>query len=448
MNRRILQLALPSIVSNIVVPLLGLMDLTIAGHLGATAFIGAIAVGAMMFNLTYWNFGFLRMGTSGMTAQAFGRGDTAEAFRVLVRAATLGTLLGLAIIALQFPLQWLLLLAIGPSPEVTELARSYFYICVWGAPAMLATMSLSGWFLGMQNSVYPMTVSIFVNILNITASLACVFLLDMGFRGVAVGTLVSQWGGLLLSLFMMARLIRRHGIRLPQSDSDKKSATWMQTLDLPNMGKFFTVNRDIFLRSLCLMLVTLFFTSAGARSGDLTLAVNALIMQLFVLYSYFMDGFAFAGEALAGRYTGERNATELRRCIRGLFLWGTVVMAVFALAYGLAGNEIMALLTDDRNVVQHAADYCWWSVVIPVAGMGAFIWDGVYIGLTATRQMLIALLSATIAFFGLYYGLSLLSPDGFLADPNNILWISFIAYLFTRSAAQSLMAPRLLRQAF
>lgn len=448
MNRRILQLALPSIVSNIVVPLLGLMDLTIAGHLGATAFIGAIAIGAMMFNLTYWNFGFLRMGTSGMTAQAFGRGDTSEAFRVLVRAATLGTLLGLVIIALQFPLQWLLLLAIGPSPEVTELARSYFYICVWGAPAMLATMSLSGWFLGMQNSVYPMTVSIFVNILNITASLACVFLLDMGFRGVAVGTLVSQWGGLLLSLFMMTRLIRRHGIRLPQSDTGSRSSAWMRMLDVADMGKFFTVNRDIFLRSLCLMLVTLFFTSAGARSGDLTLAVNALIMQLFVLYSYFMDGFAFAGEALVGRYTGERNATELRRCIRGLFLWGTVVMTVFALAYGLAGSEIMSLLTDDRAVVQHASGYRWWSVVIPVAGMGAFIWDGVYIGLTATRQMLIALFSATIAFFGLYYGLSLLSPDGFLADPNNILWISFIAYLFTRSAAQSLMAPRLLRQAF
>ena len=448
MNRRILQLALPSIVSNIVVPLLGLMDLTIAGHLGATAFIGAIAIGAMMFNLTYWNFGFLRMGTSGMTAQAFGRGDTSEAFRVLVRAATLGTLLGLVIIALQFPLQWLLLLAIGPSPEVTELARSYFYICVWGAPAMLATMSLSGWFLGMQNSVYPMTVSIFVNILNITASLACVFLLDMGFRGVAVGTLVSQWGGLLLSLFMMTRLIRRHGIRLPQSDTGSRSSAWMRMLDVADMGKFFTVNRDIFLRSLCLMLVTLFFTLAGARSGDLTLAVNALIMQLFVLYSYFMDGFAFAGEALVGRYTGERNATELRRCIRGLFLWGTVVMTVFALAYGLAGNEIMSLLTDDRNVVQHASGYRWWSVVIPIVGMGAFIWDGVYIGLTATRQMLIALFSATIAFFGLYYGLSLLSPDGFLADPNNILWISFIAYLFTRSAAQSLMAPRLLRQAF
>lgn len=448
MNRRILQLALPSIVSNIVVPLLGLMDLTIAGHLGATSFIGAIAVGAMMFNLTYWNFGFLRMGTSGMTAQAFGRGDTSEAFRVLVRAATLGTLLGLVIIALQFPLQWLLLLAIGPSAEVTELARSYFYICVWGAPAMLATMSLSGWFLGMQNSVYPMTVSIFVNILNITASLACVFLLDMGFRGVAVGTLVSQWGGLLLSLFMMTRLIRRHGIRLPQSDTGSRSAAWMRMLDVADMGKFFTVNRDIFLRSLCLMLVTLFFTSAGARSGDLTLAVNALIMQLFVLYSYFMDGFAFAGEALVGRYTGERNDTELRRCIRGLFLWGTVVMTVFALAYGLAGSEIMSLLTDDRAVVQHAAGYRWWSVVIPIVGMGAFIWDGVYIGLTATRQMLIALFSATIAFFGLYYGLSLLSPDGFFADPNNILWISFIAYLFTRSAAQSLMAPRLLRQAF
>ena len=429
MNRRILQLALPSIVSNIVVPLLGLMDLTIAGHLGATAFIGAIAVGAMMFNLTYWNFGFLRMGTSGMTAQAFGRGDTAEAFRVLVRAATLGTLLGLAIIVLQFPLQWLLLLAIGPSPEVTELARSYFYICVWGAPAMLATMSLSGWFLGMQNSVYPMTVSIFVNILNITASLACVFLLDMRFLGIPTGTLIAQWTGFLLNIAFCLRIMRRYSIPLPFH------------LDgiLRDMRKFFSVNSDIFLRSLCMMLVMLFFTAAGARSGKTTLAVNAVIMQMFTLYSYFMDGFAYAGEAIAGKHVGAGNRKGLTDTVKALFLSGSGVMLAFTLLYGLAGNQVMGLITDDADVLHHASHYRLWSAAVPVAGMAAFIWDGIFIGMTASRQMLTTVFLASASFFVLYFGVHQIIPD-----PNNRLWLAFITYLAIRGIIQLLIYRRML----
>lgn len=424
MNKQILRLALPSIVSNIVVPLLGIMDLTIAGHLGATAFIGAVAVGAMMFNFTYWNFGFLRMGTSGMTAQAFGNGDMREAANVLLRSVLLAVAIGVVIVAFQYPLRWLLLWAISPEADVYGLASSYFAVCVWGAPALLATLGMSGWFVGMQNSVYPMAVSIAVNVVNIIVSLVCVFPFGMGFIGIAVGTLVAQWCGFILSAVLVLRVMRQSGI---------KSVRAGRKL-LAGLGRFFRINSDIFLRSLCLMLVTLFFTSAGARSGNLTLAVNALVMQMFVLFSYFIDGFAFAGEALVGRYAGAGDAAKLRECVIRLFAWGCVVMAAFSVAYGACGDLVMRLLTDDAAVVAEAARYRWWAVAIPVAGMAAFVWDGIYIGLTATRRMLASLAVASAVFFATYYGLALF--DTCLA-PNTRLWTAFILYLATRGIVQT-----------
>ncbi len=427
MDRLILRIALPSIVSNIVVPLLGLIDLAIAGHLGATAFIGAVAVGATMFNLTYWNFGFLRMGTSGLTAQAFGAADFAEAFRILLRAIILALIIGTAIILLQYPLKWLLLRAISPGNEVRGLASAYFDICVWGAPALLATLGISGWFIGMQNSFYPMAVSIAVNIVNIAASLIYVFTLGMGFTGIAAGTLIAQWTGFAISLFLLAKTIRANNI--PANIGKKELFS--------RLGKFFRINGDIFLRSVCLMLVTLFFTSAGARSGDLVLAVNALIMQLFMLYSYFMDGFAFAGEALSGRFAGGRDGAALKLSVRRLFLWGCAVMTLFAAAYGAAGSSIMRLLTDNTDVVEAAAQYRWWAAVIPVSGMAAFIWDGIYIGLTATREMLVALLAATGLFFLTYYGLEYVLPQ---TAANYRLWAAFITYLASRGIIQTVIA--------
>ena len=431
MDRQILRIALPSIVSNIIVPLLGLIDLTIAGHLGATAFIGAVSVGATMFNLTYWNFGFLRMGTSGMTAQACGAGDLHEALRILFRSVTLAIAIGAAIIVLQYPIRWILLYAISPGEEVRGYVLTYFGICVWGAPALLSTLAVSGWFLGMQNSFYPMAVSISVNIVNIVASLLCVFVLGMGFAGIAVGTLVAQWAGFAISLILLAKTIRKKGIPVKIDRVGLFS----------RMGRFFRVNGDIFMRSLCLMLVTLFFTSAGARSGDTVLAVNALIMQLFMLYSYFMDGFAFAGEALAGKFAGEGNIKALRRCTTRLFMWGTAVMLLFSAAYGLAGNGIMSLLTDDVSVLTAASPYRWWAAAIPVAGMAAFIWDGIYIGLTATRGMLAALFAATAMFFLCYYGLELILPG---IEPNFRLWTAFIVYLASRGIIQTLISGKVI----
>ena len=433
MHRRIFAIAVPAIVANIVVPLLGLLDLAIAGHIGATAMIGAVAVGATMFNLTYWNFGFLRMGTSDMTAQAFGRNDRMDCASLFVRSSIVATAIGMAIVVLQVPLRELLLWTIEPSSNVRVLVVRYFGICVWGAPALLATMSISGWFVGMQNSVYQMIVSISVNVTNIIASLLLVFVFDAGFVGIAVGTLIAQWVGALLAFALAVRLARRHG--LPQFRVSRDS--------FAGMGRFFKINTHIFLRSLCMMAVMLFFTSAGARSGDTVLAVNALIMQLFVVYSYFMDGIAYAGEALCGRYYGEGNRGMLRASVRGLFVWGAVVMCLFSAVYSLAGGALTRLLTTDATVVAAFYDYRMWAGAIPIAGMAAFVWDGVFIGLTATRQMLVSLAFSSAMFFAAYFGIvACVSTD--IGSANNVLWLAFVVYLASRGIAQTVLYRRII----
>lgn len=415
MNKNILKIAVPAILSNVIVPLLGLVDLTIAGHIGDAVTIGAVSVGATMFSLTYWNFGFLRMGTSGLTAQAYGARDRRQMSVMLFRSVALALLLGIAIVALQSPIRWLLLAAISPSEAVHTHASQYFSIIIWGAPATLATMSLTGWFIGMQNSTYPLAVSMAVNAVNIVCSLCFVFAMRLGFIGIPLGTLAAQWCGFILSAFFAARMMRKETLGYaPRVDEM-----------LRGLGRFFSVNRDIFLRSLCVMAVMLFFTATGARSGNMTLAVNALFMQLYLLYSHFMDGFAYAGEALVGKYAGAADKHSLRRCVSHLFAWGWSLAAIFAFAYGVFNHEVMSLFSDKPEVVAFAAAYRWWIALAPIAGMAAFIWDGVLVGLTATRQMLLSLAGATAVYFTIYF----LFP---LADANDCLWTAFLAYLAVR----------------
>ncbi len=422
MNRRILDIAIPSIITNITVPLLGLIDITIAGHLGRTEYIGAIAVGAMMFNLIYWNFGFLRMGTAGMTAQAYGRGDIGEAATILVRAAALALSIAAAILILQMPLQWIMLSVIDPSPEVTEFVKTYFNICIWGVPAMLLDMGIKGWFIGMQDSRTPMFMSIGVNIANVATSLAAVYLLDMGFAGIPVGTVVAEYAGMAYGLTVIYRRHRSHLL----------ATNLRKSLAFNGMKHFFGINADIFLRSACLMGVNLFFVSVGARSGDITLAVNALIMQLFTLFSYFMDGFAFSGEALAGRYAGAHDKPMLFKCIRHIFWWGAGVATVFTIAYSVGAEQIFGFITDDTAVINEALGYHWWCVAIPAAGMAGFVWDGVYIGLTATREMLYTIAVSCLTYFTLYYSMP-------AALGNDRLWLAFVAYLAMRGISQTLV---------
>ena len=350
-NREILQIALPSIVSNITVPLLGLIDVTIVGHLGAASYIGAIAVGGMLFNIIYWIFGFLRMGTGGMTSQAYGRGDEAEMMRLLTRSTGVGMLIALTLIVLQYPIERTAFSLIETTPEVERLAATYFRICIWGAPAVLGLYSFSGWFIGMQNSRYPMFIAITQNIVNILMSLVLVYGLEMKIEGVAIGTLVAQYAG-----WLMAIGLWMHRYKHLRPYAELRSLT-----DKGAMRRFFQVNRDIFLRTLCLVSVTVFFTSAGAAQGEVILAVNTLLMQLFTLFSYIMDGFAYAGEALTGKYIGANNRPALHQMVKQLFGWGISLSLVFTLLYGLGGEAFLALLTNEVHVIQAADTYFYWG---------------------------------------------------------------------------------------
>ena len=426
-DKQILHIALPAIISNITVPLLGMVDMAIIGHIGDAAYLGAIAVGSMLFNVVYWLFGFLRMGTGGLTSQAFGRQDTSEEKRILLRSLAIAALIGFLFILLQLPVRNLAFRLLGATPQVSHLAARYYAICVWGAPAVLGLYSMTGWFLGMQNTRFPMFISIIQNIVNILCSLLFVFGLKWKIEGVAWGTVIAQYIGFSLALLFYLRGYKfLHSIKVNCQD----------LLDWTALQRFFVVNRDIFLRTLCLVAVTLYFTSVGARQGDLLLAVNALLMQLFTLYSYFMDGFAYAGEAICGRYIGARQRIDFYTTIRHLFIWGGALMILFTVIYALAGNLFITWLTDDIDVQNMATTYMPWVIGIPLAGMAAFLLDGVFIGSTATRSMLISMAVATIIFFSTYHIFST-----YIA--NHALWMAFLLYLITRGALLALYLPQL-----
>ncbi len=419
-DRQILAIALPSIVSNITVPLLGLVDVAIMGHVGDAVYIGAIAVGAMIFNLVYWIFGFLRMGTSGMTSQALGRRDLPEVTLLLARSLAVAMGVALLLLLLREPLLRLMLLLIKPTPDVAPLAARYFHVCVWGAPAMLGLYGLMGWFIGMQNTRAPMLISIMQNVVNIVASLLLVVVGGLKIEGVALGTVIAQWAGFLVGLWLLALRygrLRRHfrpgGVLVRGA-----------------MARFFTVNRDIFLRTLCLVAVNLYFTSAGARQGAVILAVNTLLLQLYLLFSYVMDGFAYAGEAVCGRYYGARNRVAFGDTLRRLFFWGGLMTVAFTAVYAIGGTPFLRLLTTDESVILASAEYFPWAVAIPAAGVLAFIWDGVFVGITATRAMLLSLVVAAAAFFATYLALA-----GLMG--NHALWLAMIVYLFMRGMAET-----------
>ena len=426
-NREILQIALPSIVSNITVPLLGLIDAAIVGHLGAASYIGAIAVGGMLFNIIYWIFGFLRMGTSGMTSQAYGQKDEAETMRILARSMGVGMLIALALIILQYPIERIAFTLMKATPEVERLASLYFRICIWGAPAVLGLYSISGWCIGMQNSRFPMYVAITQNIVNILASLVLVYGFGMKIEGVAIGTLVAQYAGLLMAAWLWTSHFKR---LLPYIQ--------LQTLLAKGaIRRFFQVNRDIFLRTLCLVAVTIYFTSAGAAQGEVILAVNTLLMHFFTFFSYIMDGFAYAGEALVGKHLGANDRPALRQMVHQLFVWGIVLSLVFTLVYGIGGKVFLGLITNEQSVITASSAYFYWVLAIPLAGFAAFLYDGIFIGATATRWMLYAMSIATTAFFLIYYGFR-----GTM--DNHALWLAFITYLALRGIVQGFLGRKIL----
>ena len=430
MNREILRIALPNIVSNITVPLMGIAATAIAGHWGndSAATIGSLAIGVSIFNFIYWNCSFVRMGTSGLTAQAFGAGDFSECTHMLVRAVAVALMLGLLIIIFQYPLGEAALWLMNGS----EMTRAYYYTRIWAVPAGILLFGLNGWYNGMQNAMIPMCTAITVNIIHILVSLWFAFGRDMGIIGIAYGSVVAQWSGVTLSLLLLFIFYRR---RLTRID-------WRRTIDLTALRRFFAVNRDIILRTLCIVAVYTFFTGASARMDDTALlAVNTLLLQLFTLFSYMNDGFAYAAEALTGRFIGARNEGALRDCLKRCLLWGTAVSLLFVGIYVGWWHELVGIFVDrdaadaDR-IVFLAGEYIGWIIAIPLASAMPFIMDGIMVGATHSRIMRNSMFWSTVAYFAIFYTL-------YGVIGNNALWLAFTLYMFLRGVLQYFMTDRL-----
>lgn len=416
MNKAILRLALPSIVSNITIPLLGMIDIAIAGRIGDDSTIGALAIGTAIFNFIYWNFAFLRMGTSGLAAQAYGAGDRREGAAILGRSLFVALAIALVLLVFNRPIGRLAMKIMeGGSQEMMALAAEYFYARIWAAPAAIGIFSLHGWLTGMQDTTTPMVVSIVNNIINIAASLWFVFGLGWGVAGIAWGTVVAQYAALAITLLI---------ITLKYGDY-VKAINIKEIFHLEPLVRFFRINSDAFLRTLCVCTVYTCFTAFSARFGDTILATNELLMQLFMLFSYMLDGFCYAAESLTGRFIGERNRESLRHCNRLLLVWCAGVALLYIVAYIFWWQPILGIFTSSPTIMACAEEYIWWIVMVPLVGFIPFLIDGILIGATKTRIMRNTTFFSLVAFFVLFFAL-----EGLLG--NRALWIAFIGFIVVR----------------
>lgn len=428
MNREIFRIAIPNIISSITVPLMGIFSTAIAGRCGdSAATIGALAIGVSIFNFIYWNCSFIRMGTSGITAQAFGAEDFTTTTAMLVRAVSISAILGVLVLLLQYPLGELALWMMNG----TQIVSDYFYARIWAVPAGIMLFGLNGWFTGMQNAVIPMVTSIFINVLHVLLSLWFVFGFEMGIVGIAYASVVAQWSGMLLSLVLLVLFFRK---RL-------RPVALAQVLEMGAMREFFAVNGDIIIRTFCIVAVYTFFTAASARmESDIVLAVNTMLLQMFTLFSYMNDGFAYAAEALTGRFIGAKDEHSLRRCIRRCVVWALGTAVVCIVVYVGWWQQIIAMFVGEESqladILAVAKEYIGWVIAIPMAAALPFLMDGIMVGATLTRILRNSMLVSTIAYFAIYYGLHPLIG-------NNALWLAFTAYMALRGVAQYFMSGRL-----
>lgn len=422
MNKKILNIAIPNIVSNVTIPLLGVVDLALMGHLGKVDFIGAIALGGTIFNFLYWGFAFLRMGTTGITAQAYGSRNLNESILSLSRALIVAFIGSFLILIFQKPIAMLSFWLIESEESVESVAKSYFFIRVWAAPATIALYALNGWFIGMQNARIPMLIAIVGNVINITLSAFFVYNLNLDVKGVALGTLIAQYSSFLLASFFIFRYYKRLF----------KYWSIKGMMKIKELTHFFIINKDIFIRTLCIIFVFTFFTTESASVNKDILAVNSLLLQFLFIFSYFMDGFAFAAEALVGKYIGALNAKYLKQVIRLLFIWGLVISLSFTFIYGLLGNDILSLLTDMRSTIELANVYLKWVILLPILSFASFLMDGIFIGATASAYMRKTMMAATLLIFiPLYYIFNEISG-------NHGLWIAMLGFMLSRGLFQAI----------
>ena len=423
LNREILRLAVPSILANITIPLVGIVDTAIVGHLSDAAAIGGIAIGTMLFDLLYWNFGFLRIGTSGLAAQAYGAGRKDECRKILVQSLSLAGLATLFVWAIQWLFVTAVLAVVPCSAEAASIAREYFFVRIWAAPATMMLFTFKGWFIGMQDTKSPMSTDILVNAVNMLASYYLAVHAGYGVVGVAYGTLLAQYSGLFLAV---AIIVLKYGIIHIGTREILAAMKW------PELKRMMSLNGNLFIRSLCFMVVYVGYTSLASRYGDEELAVSSILMKFFMFFSYFVDGFAYAGEALVGKEFGRirevgYRSQDLGQIVRLLFNWSIGVGLLFTAVYAVWGDECIALMTSDSGVIAAAKPYMGWLIAMPIVSALAFMWDGVFVGATAGVQIRNAMIWAALAFvIGYITTFSWWGPQA--------LYIAYFAHLFARVA--------------
>lgn len=418
MNKEILHLAIPNIISNVSIPLLSTVDTMLMGRL-SELHIGAVGVGAMIFNFIYWNFGFLRMGTTGITAQAFGKKDDSEIMLTLSRALLVGLFLAMGIFILQVPFGEMSFYLMNISPEQYYLVEEYFYIRIWAAPATLGLFAMMGWFFGMQNAIFPLLITIFVNVVNILLSYFFVKILNWDVAGVAWGTVIAQYAGITLSIILFYTKYQSHLNHFNQK----------AIVQIDALKEYLTINRDIFIRTFCLTFAFGFFYSQSSSTGETILAANVILLQFLNWMSYGVDGFAFASESLVGKYKGAKDAFHLKKAIRYSFFWGMVLAIGFSLVYWIFGNELLHIFTDKEKVIEASLPYLFWMIIFPIISTPCYIWDGVYIGLTASKAMRDTMVVALLIYVLVYFVL-----EG--AYGNHGLWAALLAFMGARGLIQ------------
>ena len=425
-NRSILKLAIPNIISNITIPLLGLVDMILMGHLSSPVYIGAIALGGTIFSVLYSFFSFLRAGTTGFTAQNYGAKDLQEVSYSLYRSITIAILAFLLILCVQHPIAKLSLMLLDGSDDVKRLAITYFFVRIWAAPANMLLYCLNGWFIGMQNTKIPMAIAIIINVLNIVFSILFVVVLQRDVAGVALGTVIAQYCGLATALVFIFIKYKKY---LNKIDINI-------LLDINKLKRFFKVNTDLMIRSILLVLTIAFFTNQSARLGDNILGINMILLQFFYIFSYFTDGFAYAGEALVGKFIGARDSASLRSVVMHLFKWGAIICVPFAILYALFPTPFVKMISDHPVIISQIQPYYIYMALIPVITVAAFLWDGIYIGATASKAIRnTMIISSILIFLPMWYFLMPLWG-------NHGLWISFLGFMLARGISMTFFAKK------
>lgn len=429
-RKHVIYLAWPIILSNISTPLLGLVDTAVIGNLGDPALIGAIAVGGMIFSFLYWGFGFLRMGTTGLVAQALGAGDYAEARAAFYRALLIGSSIGLALLILKSPIQQLVFSIIEGSEPVENAALTYFQIRIWGAPLSLALLAIMGYLLGQQDTRSILVIQLLLNCTNIILDIVFVMGFSLGVAGVAAATVIAECLALVIGLTIVLRRMRRanNGLKID----------FNQLMDASALKRMFVVNRDIMIRTLCLIFAFAWFTNEGAKSGDILLATNAILMQFVTFSAFFLDGFALVAESLVGNAIGARNKQQLEESIKFTTQLAFITASSLSILFMLIGTQVVFVLTNVTEVREAASEYLPWAIAAPVLSIWCYLLDGIFIGATKTAEMRNAMVVSLLAYMLGWWTLA--STFG-----NHGLWASLMLYFIARGASLYFYLPRVRR---